>query len=242
MHISSWGRVNLARRHRSDLLIINEILGLVRERGEVKKTHIMNAVNLNSNNAARYLNLLVSRGLLEEIKSGREVRYRLTPLGVRAHGNAKALVDIIYGPPRPRRDCGELKALHAGEDRLMIELNVYLMSSSGLRYPVDYYVPEAGTAIVEVPEADPELVQEAVHRVISMALARPTGLERIIVIARNGYAANIRMGVNQALSRALDHAEVRVVSSCREAVEAVKEALGEARLGPHTAPHRALGP
>lgn len=242
MNISGLGPVNLARRHRSDLLIINEILGLVRERGVVKKTHIMNAVNLNSNNAARYLNLLVRRGLLEEVRSGREVHYRLTPLGVKAHSNARTLVDILYGPPRPRRDCGEILSLNGGEKGLLIESNVYLMSSAGLRYPVDYYVPEASTAVIEVPEADPELVQEAIHRVVSMALARPTGLERIIVVARNGYAANIRAGLSQVLARALDHAEVRVVASCREAAEAVKEALGEARLGPHTAPHGALGP
>ena len=85
-------------------------------------------------------------------------------------------------------------------------------------------------------------MQDTVHRVVSMALARPNGLGRIILVARNGYAQNIRAVIHNLLSRATGHAEVRVVGSCREALEAVKEALGMARLGPHTAPHRALGP
>ena len=241
MHRVDSGYQNLLRRHRSDLLIITEILGLVRERGWVKKTHIMNAVNLNSSNAARYLQMLVKARLLREKREGREVHYSLTPLGSWAYRLARLLTELVYGGVERRRECGDVKKLLEDEG-LMLQADVYLVSGAGLRYPVDYYVADAGTALIEVPEEDPELVQEVVHRVVSMALARPNGLERIVVVARNGYAQNIRAGINQLLARAANHAEVRVAGSCREAMEAVKEAFGVARLGPHTAPHRALGP
>ena len=67
-------------RRRSRLRIIADILRAAEE-GEVNVTRIMLLANLPYTRLTRYLNELVSKGLLERVRDGREVKYRLTRRG-----------------------------------------------------------------------------------------------------------------------------------------------------------------
>ncbi len=65
---------------RSRISILADILRLVKEKGEIKPTHILYKANLSHPRMKKYLSVLKEGGFIEEIK-GKKVLYRITEKG-----------------------------------------------------------------------------------------------------------------------------------------------------------------
>jgi len=70
----------LAERRRSRLLIIYEMLESV-SKGRIPKTTIMYRARLNFSQMQQYLNLLLERGLIKEVREGERTTYEITEQG-----------------------------------------------------------------------------------------------------------------------------------------------------------------
>ncbi len=221
------------RKHRSELHIVYTIISVVRRGGQVKKTHIMNAVNLNSSNAAKYLGKLVKAGILEEVRHGREIHYRLTGKGLRFAEAIETIMAMLAMGHRRRLTCDSVDKLVI-ERSIMVQKNVYLVSPVGVKYAVDYYLPEAGTVILLVDSESQDSLHSVFHRVVSMALTMRGTLHKIIVVAPGDTARQLLESISLALAGTGLERIVEVYSECNGAI--VETILG--RLGPHTAPHR----
>jgi predicted transcriptional regulator len=71
-----------AEKQRSVLRISLDILNAIREEGDAKPTHILYKANLSHERLVKYLDDLVSKGLIEVRQDGDNRTYRLTPKGV----------------------------------------------------------------------------------------------------------------------------------------------------------------
>ncbi len=224
------------RRHRSELGIIYNIVRVVRSNGQVKKTHLMNAVNLNSSNAAKYLGKLVRRGILEEVRVGREIHYRLTSRGLVFSEILEIVVGMLSRFEEKRSACDALDKyiLRGG---VLVQKNVYLVSPSGVKYAVDYYFPESGAVVVTADGESEESLLHAFHRIVSMAVAMRDSIRKIIVVAP-GHMAEVLGESLRSVLRGLPGLEekVEVIADCNGTI-IEKLALNGGRLGPHTAPH-----
>jgi len=87
---------------RSKLSILMDILTLIQKRnGIAKPTHILYGANLSYSSLKEYLNLLVSKGFVEEIKKGGRKYYKLTSKGyefIKEFRKVKRLADA-FGLP-----------------------------------------------------------------------------------------------------------------------------------------------
>jgi predicted transcriptional regulator len=59
-----------------------DIMFFIQKKGEAKPTHIMYKANLSYNSLQEYLDLLVSKGFIEEIKDGKRISYKITDKGL----------------------------------------------------------------------------------------------------------------------------------------------------------------
>lgn len=119
----------------------------------VKKTHIMNACNLNSSIAREVLNRLVESGAVRASRQGRELHFHLTERGMMALIAAEVFISLVDSPPYA--DCRRrAQEEFTGED--VVE-NAYLGTSYGFEVPVSYYSPGDASAAI-VAEADSSLV------------------------------------------------------------------------------------
>jgi len=73
-------KLMLAERRRSRLLIIYEMLESV-SKGRIPKTTIMYRARLNFSQMQQYLNLLLERGLIKEVREGERTTYEITEQG-----------------------------------------------------------------------------------------------------------------------------------------------------------------
>ncbi|MDG6990055.1 MAG: winged helix DNA-binding protein [Nitrososphaerota archaeon] len=69
-------------RQRSVLRINLDILNAVREEGDAKPTHILYKANLSHERLVKYLDDLLTKGLIEVKQDGENRTYRITPKGV----------------------------------------------------------------------------------------------------------------------------------------------------------------
>lgn len=87
---------------RSKLSILMDILTVIQKRnGMAKPTHVLYGANLSYSSLKEYLGLLISRGLVEEIKRGRRRYYKLTRRGyefIKEFKKIKKLTDA-FGLP-----------------------------------------------------------------------------------------------------------------------------------------------
>ncbi len=87
---------------RSKTKIYIDILRSVqRERGKLKKTHIVYKANLTHSRLEGYLDFLLSKDLLIEEKNKKEIFYTITEKGLRFLGEANKLKEIseAFGIP-----------------------------------------------------------------------------------------------------------------------------------------------
>ena len=143
---------SIGRRYRGRFEVFYCLLRLL-SGGPAKKTHVMNACNLNSLVAKEVLGRLLDSGVVSVSRRGRELHYRLTDRGMMALLAAEVFVSLIESPPHAecrRRAREEFD----GDD---IVENAYIGTSYGLEVPVSYYSPGDARAAI-VAESDSGLV------------------------------------------------------------------------------------
>ena len=69
-------------RYRSRIRICVDILRVILREGEVGPTRILYGANLSYDRLTKYLSYLIDLGLIEEVKRGDHVVYRLTEKGL----------------------------------------------------------------------------------------------------------------------------------------------------------------
>ena len=125
------------RKYRSDTEILYEILHVILATGDrgIKKTHLMYKTNLNSKMLARYLDMMLKAGLIEEIKLGKHRIVRVAPLGKLAYANLRILKKILFEAEEPKEMNfikTELRKL--GKQRWNIHFGRIVLGKSGLEY------------------------------------------------------------------------------------------------------------
>jgi len=108
------GEESLAqRKYRSDVEIFFEILRWVAASGErgIKKTHLMYRTNLNSKMLAKYLEVLVRAGAVEELEYRKEKIIRLGPSGGLAYLSLLNIHRVFYGARRTEEEAFVMEQL-----------------------------------------------------------------------------------------------------------------------------------
>ena len=143
---------SIRRRYRGRFEVYYCLLRLL-SRGAAKKTHVMNACNLNSLVAREVLERLLDSGVVSVSRHGRELHYRLTDRGMMALLAAEVFVSLIESPPHA--ECRR-RAREEFDSEDTVE-SAYLGTSYGLEIPVSYYSPGDARAAI-VAENDSGLV------------------------------------------------------------------------------------
>ncbi|MCE4619437.1 MAG: hypothetical protein F7C33_00255 [Desulfurococcales archaeon] len=171
--------VSIGRRYRGRFEVYYCLLRLL-SRGPAKKTHVMNACNLNSQVAKDVLGRLVESGITSVSKRGRELHYRLTDRGMMALLAAEVFVSLVESPPSV--ECRKrAQKEYASED--VVE-NAYLGTSYGLEVPVSYYSPGDASAAI-VAETDSGLVA-FYYAMASMLSGGNSYLNNVTIFASGG--------------------------------------------------------
>ncbi len=153
------------------------LLSLLSKR-PAKKTHIMNACNLNSLAAKKILMKLLKADITSVEKKGRETHYSLTDRGMTALLAANVFMKLMES--EAHIDCRKkARELMSGYDDVLE--GVYLTSIAGLNIPVAFYSSSARHAVI-VAEADSDLLT-LYYALASLLAESVNGIDSVSIFA-----------------------------------------------------------
>ncbi len=197
IHIyASTSRPALDRKYRSELDIYSAILDFIRSSGSVKKTHLMNACNLNSYNASKYLGRLVNANLLAERKVGREIYYTITAKGMLTSILLRTIQSLLDSNASEwHRECRSTIEKIADEEGVELVKDVYIVGLGGVRFPFSYYAPATNTALVVADSDGLDLSLILYFFAVGAAVALDK-LSKLVIVAPPATAEIIRSAVS----------------------------------------------
>jgi predicted transcriptional regulator len=191
--------LTLSRRYRGKFEVYCCLLKLLAD-GPAKKTHVMNACNLNSTAAKRILDKLVRSGVVKVVRHGREFHYSLTDRGMMALLAANVFMKLVESPPVEK--CRK-KARESMQSHDVVE-GTYLGTDHGLEIPVAFYSPSTKEAIL-VAEDDSGLT--AIYYALARLLSSGVDYLNIVTI----YATR---PIKNRLEKLFEDSEVIRVREC----------------------------